>query len=351
MKYDIAFPNLGIFIENLKNNIQIGGFTIAFYGIIIAIAMMLGFFLVLLLAKKSGQNTDNYYDLFILVIIFSIIGARAYYVIFNWDYYQIRPSQILNIRAGGLAVYGGIIASLFVLLIFCFIKKLKFFQVADTGIVGLTLGQVIGRFGNFFNMEAFGTYTNNLFAMKMRYDLVDKNSVDMVMLQNMVDENGYSYIQAHPTFFYESALNLILLIILLIIFFKLKKFNGQVLATYFLGYGLIRFFVEGLRTDSLMIPNTNIRVSQALSIVIFVIGLLMYIVNILKTKNKNKKDKSNEVIKTDINTNTNSNVNIEKTTDNNSSNGISNSQNVTENNSDAHTVDINETTDKPGFTI
>ena len=148
-------------------------------------------------------------------------------------------------------------------------------------------------------------------------------------------------------------MNLILLIILLIIFFKLKKFNGQVLATYFLGYGLIRFFVEGLRTDSLMIPNTNIRVSQALSIVIFVIGLLMYIVNILKTKNKNKKDKSNEVIKTDINinTNTNSNVNIEKTTDNNSSNDISNSQNVTENNSDAHTVDINESTDKPGFTI
>ena len=129
MKYDIAFPNLGIFIGNLRNNIQIGGFTIAFYGIIIAIAMMIGFFLVLLLAKKSGQNTDNYYDLFILVIIASIVGARAYYVAFNWDYYQIRPSQILNIRGGGLAVYGGIIASLLVLSIFCLVKKLKFFQI------------------------------------------------------------------------------------------------------------------------------------------------------------------------------------------------------------------------------
>ncbi len=345
MKYDIAFPNLGIFIENLRNNIQIGGFTIAFYGIIIAIAMMVGFFLVLLLAKKSGQNTDNYYDLFILVIIFSIVGARAYYVAFNWDYYQIRPSQILNIRGGGLAVYGGIIASLLVLSIFCLVKKLKFFQVADTGIIGLTIGQVIGRFGNFFNMEAFGSYTNNLFAMRMRYDLLDKDYVDMVMLSNKIEEDGFTYIQAHPTFFYESALNLILFIILIILFLKLKKFNGQVLATYFMGYGAIRCFIEQLRTDSLMIPNTNFKVSQVLSIVLFIIGLIMYIVNFIRLKKKkNKTNIMSEVAGSVVNKIVNSTSN-NTTTDNETDNTNLNNQNTN------NGIEIEDITDKPGFSI
>lgn len=288
MKYDIAFPNLGIFIETLRNNIQIGNFTIAYYGIIIAIAMLIGFFIVVYLAKITNQNTENYYDLFIYIIIFSIIGARAYYVIFNWDYYQIRPSQIMNIRAGGLAVYGGIIASLIVLSLFCLIKKLNFFEVADTGIIGLTIGQVIGRFGNFFNMEAFGTYTNGPFAMRMRYDLLDKSSVDLIMLTNKIEENGYAYVQAHPTFLYESFFNLLLFILLLVLFNKFKKFNGQILATYFMGYGAIRFFVERLRTDSLLIPNTNLRVSQVLSALLFVLGVVMYVYNLSYKKTVKK---------------------------------------------------------------
>ena len=255
--YDIAFPNLNIFIYGLRNNFQAFGYTIAYYGVIVALAMIVGFFVSAALVKKTYQNIDDYYDLFILVIIMSIIGARAYYVAFNWDYYQIRPSQILNIRAGGLAVYGGIIACLLAISIFCLVRRLKFFQVVDTACCGLALGQAIGRFGNFFNMEAFGTYTNNLFAMRMKYDLVDKTTVDSQML-----------------------------IILVLIFLRLKKFNGQVFATYLIGYGTIRFFIEALRTDSLYIANTTIRVSQVVSLVAVVVGIITYIYNLSPLKDK-----------------------------------------------------------------
>lgn len=284
--YDVAFPNLNIFIYGLRNNIQLFGYSIAYYGIIIASAMVIGFFVAAALAKKTYQNIDDYYDLFILVIIMSIIGARAYYVAFNWDYYQIRPSQILNIRAGGLAVYGGIIACLVSTAIFCLIRRLKFFQVVDTACCGLVIGQAIGRFGNFFNMEAFGTYTNNLFAMRMKYDLVDKTAVDSQMLYNKISDMGAEYIQAHPTFLYESSCNILLFIILLIIFLKWKKFNGQILAIYLIGYGIIRFFIEGLRTDSLYIANTTIRVSQVVSLVAIAVGLIICIYNMSPLKKK-----------------------------------------------------------------
>ena len=289
MKYDIAFPNLGIFIENLNNSITINGFNIMYYGIIIALAMMSGYFLVLFIAKKTNQNSDDYVDLFLIIMICAIIGARAYYVIFNWDYYEIRPYEILDVRKGGLAVFGGIILCIIALIVFCLRRKLNFFKLADTSVLGLLLGQAIGRYGNFFNMEAFGTYTNNVFAMRMLYDKVDSSSVDMNMMMNMINENGVSYVQAHPTFFYESSLNLILLIILIILFFKFNNFLGQTFASYLVGYGVIRFFIEGLRTDSLMFLKTNIRVSQVVSIIFIVIGILMIIYNVTPMKSFVKK--------------------------------------------------------------
>ena len=282
--YDIAFPNLNIFIYGLRNNFQAFGYTIAYYGVIVALAMIIGFFVAAASAKKTYQNIDDYYDLFILVIIMAIIGARTYYVAFNWDYYQIRPSQILNIRAGGLAVYGGIIACILAMSVFCLVRRLRFFQVVDTSICGLAIGQAVGRFGNFFNMEAFGTYTNNLFAMRMKYDLVDKTTVDSQMLYNKITDMGAEYIQAHPTFLYESSCNILLFILLILIFLRWKKFNGQVFATYLIGYGTIRFFIEALRTDSLYIANTTIRVSQVVSIVAVVMGIIIYVYNLTPLK-------------------------------------------------------------------
>jgi len=173
--YDLAFPNLGIFITNLKNTITIGNFTIAYYGIIIALGMLIAFAVVTKIAKRLGIDDDLFYDIFIIVIVFGIIGARAYYVIFRWDYYQIRPHEILDIRAGGLAVFGGILLAGTAIVVYCIWKKINFLKVLDLTMIGVALGQAIGRYGNFFNMEAFGDYTNNIFAMRMRAEYIDNN--------------------------------------------------------------------------------------------------------------------------------------------------------------------------------
>ena len=286
MTYDIAFPNLGIYINTLRNNIHIPviGRTIYVYGIVVALAMLVGFLSVTFIAKSKNQNVDNYYDLILYIIIFGILGARAYYVIFNWSYYEIRTHEILAINKGGLAIFGGIIAGFIVLAVFCLRRKINFIELADTSVCGLAIGQAIGRWGNFFNMEAFGTYTNNLFAMRMKYDYVVNNGIDISHTMNMITENGISYIQAHPTFLYESFFSLILFIILVVLITKFYKFKGEILATYLIGYGIIRFFIEGLRTDSLMFMNTGIKVSQVVAIICVVIGVLIYVFNLTKAK-------------------------------------------------------------------
>lgn len=280
--YDIAFPNIGIFITNLRNTIHIGNFTIAYYGIIIAIGMLIAFTIVTRLSKKLGINDDIFYDIFIIVIVFGIIGARAYYVIFRWDYYQIRPYEILDIRAGGLAVFGGILLAGTAIVIYSLWKKINFLKVLDLTMIGVTIGQAIGRYGNFFNMEAFGEYTNNLLAMRLRMEYLDSSNITFLQTLNTITEDGIEYIQAHPTFFYESTLNLILFFILIYIILKKHIFDGQILATYLIGYGVIRFFVESLRTDSLMIGA--FKVSQIVAILCIIAGAIIYILHFKKVK-------------------------------------------------------------------
>lgn len=283
--YDIAFPHLGLFFKNFRNVIYIpmpGGhyLRIAYYGIIVALAMLISFFVVARLAKSTRQNEENYIDLFIYIIICGVFGARLYYVLFNLPYYASQPSKIFAINEGGLAIYGGIISAFIVTFIFCKKRKLKISDIFDTAIIGLPLGQAIGRFGNFFNMEAFGTYTDNIFAMSMRYELVDYNYIDDNIYMHKIIEDGIEYVQAHPTFLYESFFNIILFIILIVLYKKCKKFGFMIFATYLLGYGIIRFFIESLRTDSLMLFNTGVRVSQAVAIISIIVGLIIYIINI-----------------------------------------------------------------------
>ena len=291
--YDIAFPNLGIFIETLRNNIKIGNFTIAYYGVIIAVGMLIGFYAAVYFGKKIGVSDDILYDIFIICVIFGIIGARAYYVLFRWDYYQIRPYEILDIRAGGLAVFGGIILATIAIAIYCKIKKVDILKVLDATMIGVVVGQAIGRYGNFFNMEAFGGYTNNLFAMRMRTDYLDPSNITFEQSINLITENGREYIQAHPTFLYESVLNIILFIVLIYIVKKHYKFKGQILATYLIGYGIIRVFIESLRTDSLMIGS--FKVSQLVAVVCILIGVLFYIYN-FNVKNKHRINNNGEQV-------------------------------------------------------
>ena len=205
---DISFVHLGITIEHLRNSISIFGFRIAFYGIIIGIGMLAGLWIAMRDAKRRGQDPDIYLDFALYAIVFSIIGARIYYVIFDWDNYKDNLIQIFNLRAGGLAIYGGVIAAVLTLLVYTRVKKLSFFSMADTGCLGLITGQIIGRWGNFFNCEAFGGYTDSLFAMRIRRELVNESMITQDLLDHLIVQDGAEYIQVHPTFLYESVWNL-----------------------------------------------------------------------------------------------------------------------------------------------
>lgn len=274
---DISFVNLGITIEHLRNSITIFGFRIAFYGIIIGIGMLAGMAVAFSDAKRRGQDLDMYLDFALYAIIFSIIGARLYYVIFEWDMYKDNLLQILNLRAGGLAIYGGVIGAVLTLLVFTRIKKVSFFSMADSGVLGLITGQIIGRWGNFFNCEAFGGYTDNLLAMRIKMSLVNPSMISQELLDRQIVENGTAYIQVHPTFLYESLWNLGVLLFMLW-YRKRKRFDGEMLWLYFLGYGLGRVWIEGLRTDQLKLPGTPLAVSQLLSAVLVVTaaGVIAY---------------------------------------------------------------------------
>ena len=267
--YDINFVNLGIKIQNLKSSISVFGFEIAFYGIIICFGMIAGILMACWNSKRVGDNPDIYIDFAIYGIVFSVIGARLYYVIFSWDFYKDNLWQIFNIRGGGLAIYGGIIAAVITLVVYTKLKKLSFYKMADIGCIGLITGQIIGRWGNFFNCEAFGGYTENIFAMQIRKGLVNSSMLSQELLDNLKVVSGIEYIQVHPTFFYESVWNLGVLVLMLI-YLKHKRFDGEILGIYFIGYGLGRLWIEGLRTDQLKLFSTNIAVSQLLSLVLVV---------------------------------------------------------------------------------
>ena len=271
MNKNINFPHLGIYLENVGKSISIFGFEIAFYGITIAAAMLAGLWIAMRTAKKTGQNPDMYFDMGMLAIFCALIGARAYYVVFAWENYKNNLLEIFNLRHGGLAIYGGVIGGAVAVYMFARMKKQKFLQLADTASVGLVLGQIIGRWGNFFNREAFGGYTDNLFAMQLPLDAVYSWDVTPEMMENLRTAGGVQYIQVHPTFLYESLWNLMVLV-LLAVYTKRKKFDGEVFCLYLLGYGLGRAWIEGLRTDQLWIPGTEIPVSQVLAVVLVVVS-------------------------------------------------------------------------------
>ena len=272
---EIWFPNLGIEIDHLSRTaFTVFGQDIYWYGIFIGLGVILGVLLALHEAKRTGQNPDTYLDFIIYAMIIAIIGARLYYGIFSWDFYSQHPEKIFAIREGGLAIYGGIIGGVLTAIVYSRVKKKNFWVMADTMAPSLILGQMLGRWGNFFNKEAFGGFTDNLFAMRYQLSQVRASDVTPDILQNLVTVNGVDYIQVHPTFLYESMWSLCVFVILLILQRK-KKFNGQVCATYFFGYALGRVWIEGLRTDQLCIGN--VPVSQALSAVLIIASVVLYV--------------------------------------------------------------------------
>ena len=269
---DISFPHLGIYLENVPKSFSVFGFEIALYGVIMASSILLGIVVAAHIAKKTGQDPDTYWDLALYAVIFSIICARIYYVVFMWDYYKENPLQILNLRGGGIAIYGGIIGAIISVYAYCKWKKQKPRLILDTVAFGLLAGQITGRWGNFFNREVFGGYTDSLLAMRLPIDAVRARDITEELAAHI--EPGTNYIQVHPTFLYEGLWNLGVLLLLLLFLKKgWKRFDGEIWLLYLAGYGIGRAIIEYIRTDQLYITGTTIPVSLVLGIVMAVVSI------------------------------------------------------------------------------
>lgn len=253
---EITFPALNLKLHISRIAFSLFGVNIYWYAILITFAMALSIFLMNKDDKKYNINFDDILLLIILTIPIAFIGARIYYVIFNINYYFSNPTKILNIRDGGLAIYGGIIAGTITIIIYCKIKKINILDVLDYVVPYVAMGQAIGRWGNFINVEAYGTETSNF--------------IRMGIIENDI------YKEVHPTFLYESIVTFFLFIFLFNIRNK-RKYSGQLTYIYLATYSIARFFIEGLRTDSLMLGN--IRVSQLVSLIIFIFSILMILIN------------------------------------------------------------------------
>ena len=260
----ISFPMLGDWSIDPPYSFNLFGLEIYFYGVIIALGFILAALYCAKRAKEFGLSSDELYELVIWLIPTCIIGARLYYVLFKLDYFIANPDKIFALRDGGLAIYGGIIAGIIVGIIWCRAKKIRVFAVADLTAFGLLIGQSVGRWGNFINREAFGAQTEIFCRMGLTVP-------------------GFETLYVHPTFLYESLWNFFGLIVLHIWSKKGKrKYDGQVFWLYILWYGLGRAWIEGLRSDSLYIGSTDIRVSQLLAIVSAVVSLVILIINARK---------------------------------------------------------------------
>ena len=259
---NITFPAFNINLSISRTAFTIGSIHIYWYAIFIVGAILIAILALKKDCKKYNIKYNDILELMILILPIAIICARLYYVIFNMQYYLNNPSEIIKIRNGGLAIYGGIIGGTITTIIFCKIRKIKILDMFDMIVPYLSLGQAIGRWGNFINGEAHGTITNNIFRMG-------------------IIENGI-YMEVHPTFLYESISTLIIFFILMYLR-NHRKYTGQLTIVYLLLYSAIRTIIEGLRTDSLMLGN--IRISQLISIIIFIAVLV-----ILIYKNKERKE-------------------------------------------------------------
>ena len=285
----IDFPNLGIHLPHVIKSINVFGFEIAIYGITMALGILAGLYVATWMAKKTGQNPDDYVNIALLGIVLGLLGARTYYVVFSWDYYKGHLNEILDFRGGGLALYGSLIGAVLTVLIYCGVKKLKIPLILDTACLGMVTGQVVGRWGNFFNREAFGGYTNNLLAMRLPIDAVRATEVTQQMKEHAQVIDGVTYIQVHPTFLYESLWNLAVLILLVIITLKhLKRFHGEIFLGYLMLYGIGRFWIEGLRTDQLRFWGTQIAVSQVLAAILAVCSAVLILLFRSRHKKKRK---------------------------------------------------------------
>ena len=281
------FDVSSVFCEFMVNG-QV--FSIKWYGVIIAFGLILAALFGGRIAYTWKMDLSKMVDVLIYGMFGGIVCARAYYVIFQWDYYSIHPDEIFQIWRGGLAIYGGIIGGLIAAFITCKLEKLNFYNLLDCAGMSLLIGQGIGRWGNYANQEAFGVFTNGNYGM-MSDKVISyiESHKELYGLEKVVDIAGYieeNNLFVHPTFFYEFAWCMLGVLVLYIITRKFRRFSGQTFLCYGIWYGIERIVVEGLRTDSLYIGNTGLRVSQVLSIAIVVVCAVILVVKLLSLRKK-----------------------------------------------------------------
>ena len=290
----ISFPKLGITINISHSAFKIGSVEIKWY----AICIMLGFALAILYClrqgKKQGFKSDVFVDLAIIAMVFGLIGARLYYVAFRLDQYIKDPIKILYIWEGGLAIYGGVILVVLASFVYCRVKKQPFLKLADIAAPALLIGQAVGRWGNFFNQEAFGVNTDLPWGMtgNIIADNIRSEAADIKERFGIILDSSKS---VHPTFLYESLWCLLGVFVLWLFYKKFKKFDGEVALMYCAWYGLERMFVEGLRTDSLIL-FANVRVSQLVAAVTFLAAVVLIIVFRVRKRRKKALDDDDSLI-------------------------------------------------------
>ncbi|MDD6987466.1 prolipoprotein diacylglyceryl transferase [Butyricicoccus porcorum] len=261
MSQTVSFPGLGLEFHFSSVAFTIGSKPIYWYGIVITLGILLAIAYASKRSQQFGVKSDDLLDMMLFVLPIAIICARLYYVAFEWEKYKDNPAEIFAVWHGGLAIYGGLIGGLITAIVFCRVRKIDCMDMLDLVAGAVPIGQVLGRWGNFFNCEAFGSETSLPWRM---------------VIGKGLDEAGQ--FGNHPTFFYESAWNAIGFV-LLYFYSKKRKYRGEVLLLYFGWYGLGRFFIEGLRTDSLYLWGTGIRVSQVVALISVIIGFGGFLLN------------------------------------------------------------------------
>ena len=287
MEMSIRFPGLNLVLEYVPASFTIFGMEFTIYGVLIAIGALLGMGLVVLEAGRNHQDTNKYLDLSIISLAASVIGSRLFYVIFSWGLYQGNPMGIFDLRNGGYVFYGGLLFGILAAVIFCRVVKAPFWEMADNLCLGVLLGQVIGRWGNFFNRESFGEYADNIFSMQLPLTAVRAGEVTTAMREKLQTVDGGTWILVQPLFFYESLWCLLVLLMLMMLLRK-KAFQGEIFLRYLAGYGLGRTVLQWFRTDKILFPGTGVDVSLVISVILFVLCTVVVAVKRVMSRKRAK---------------------------------------------------------------
>lgn len=282
----VSFPGLGLEFQLNRVAFHVGSWPVYWYGIIIAAGFLLAVLYCTRVAGRYGIRQDDIIDMLFFAVPLSIVGARLYYIVFYLELFRKEDGSLdfgamVRIWDGGLAIYGGVIMAVIVLLVFCKVRRIKFLAFADLGVFGMLIGQMVGRWGNFVNIEAYGGPTDLPWRMGI-YAYVD---------------GVRQYMEVHPTFLYESLWNLVGFLLLIQVAKRWRKFDGQMFLSYFAWYGVGRGFIEGLRTDSLYFFNTPIRVSQVFGFATAAVAIVLLVINLVFLKHDPAKLWVNQVKK------------------------------------------------------